>query len=201
MRTALLYLPLCSCTVQSVDLRGVEVKESATHCAAGERFDPATEACAPCVAREPHPAVACPCSYTYVDGEFPICKGQDYVCEACTGDINSCSAFNPVSGTAWNCGLLIQCCDQLLADPGSQPCCPGGGQVVCTPTDYQGQYDFACAGSACCTGVACPNGNGDCESWQTCDGESGTCTPACEPEVETCCQDCGCECRASGEPT
>lgn len=191
----LVWVCLWSCTVQTIDLRG-----ETRACAAGERHNPETGQCAPCEPLAPNAELACPCGHAWFDAPFPACD-QALVCLPCTGDITSCRAFNSASGTTWSCDLLLQCCAALAADPSSLACCPGGAQVVCAPGETDGQYRFSCAAPAdCCAGSACPNGDGDCESWQTCDTDSGSCTPACEPGVDYCCADCGCACRPIPDP-
>src|SRR5688572_17189735 len=98
-----LCLGVLSCAVQTLDLRSRDAGDegAALTCGDGQREDPETGACAACAPKEPHPALVCPCSWATLDGEFPTCAGTDYACTPCAGDITSCRAFDPPSGTVW----------------------------------------------------------------------------------------------------
>lgn len=185
------------CVVQTIDLR--QNDNAPLVCPEHERVNPQTQLCEPCEHLQPHPALICPCDYQLFDAPFPKCA-QDFVCLPCGPDITSCSAFNAAAGTVWNCDLFLQCCDQLAANPDWLACCPNDVQVVCAPTQTDGEYAFTCDPPACCQGDACPNGDSDCASWQTCNLQSGVCTPACQPSTEVCCNDCGCTCEPNNPP-
>jgi hypothetical protein len=182
-------LALAGGCVESVDLR-----PAPPTCAAGLRLDPSGFSCLPCRV-DPDPA--CPCGVVRHAAPFPYCEGDDVAreCKACTGDIESCVAWDAATRTASDCASLEACCTALAADPGSVPCCLPGLEVVCTATPNLGQYELRCVDATCCagTGKACPNSDGPCAPWQTCDPIEKSCAPACEPGRQVCGATCVCE--------
>jgi hypothetical protein len=187
---AALMLVAAGC-VESVDLR-----PAPPTCAAGLRLGPSGFSCEPCrVDADPTPP--CPCGVVRHAAPFPYCEGDDAAaeCQACTGGIAACAAWDAASGTIRDCSQFQDCCRALAADPRSTPCCLEGLEVVCTATANLGQYELRCVDPTCCagTGRSCPNSDGPCAPWQTCDPTSMTCVPACAPGWLVCGASCVCE--------
>ncbi len=194
MKRSLAYLACVALTacVAEIDLCDRACEEPVV-CSPGERHDPTTGACATCLVDTPPDALACPCGYTSGAAPFPYCEGDAarHTCLPCTSDLAACVAFDAASGTMASCELISQCCAALLREGGT-PCCPLGADMDCVFAPNLGKYAVGCVEPTCCAGSLCEDG--DCESWQVCDGSSGRCVPACRPQTETCCVECGCEC-------
>lgn len=203
---ALIPLSLAGCIVP-VDLRveGQPGDRSAppgdADCPEGERVNPATNACEPCVGGEPRDA--CPCQFVGRPGEFPICEGPeaDFTCApSCEGNIEDCNAYAVI---AWqprvkDCDLLRACCASLQAagEP-SEPCCEPGFSLFCIETGEDPDWPFIplCLQGYTCCGTDCTD-DSDCDTdTQTC--QDNRCAPGCDPVLEYCHDDgTTCECRA-----
>jgi hypothetical protein len=183
---ALVVLP--ACLVQEIDLRSpTDPQPLVETCPANQRFVSGS-GCVDCVTME-DPLLTCPCAWAYYQpGPLPYCDAPEayYVCLPCSGDIDTCNAYDATSGTSQDCFLLESCCDQLAADPGSTPCCeePDLLRCVIDPAGASGERLVGCQPPDCCQGDPCPGGPPDCEPWQSC--SAGTCTPACHPTLEVC---------------
>lgn len=179
--------------IQSVDLRSGSGEES---CPEGERRDPSTGDCAPCIVAAPPPEQACPCAFELRAAPFPYCEGDDvaYDCTPCRGDISACRAYDTATHTTTSCDSIAACCRDLDRDAASEPCCPLGTELDCAPSPILGQWTVGCSDSTCCLGATCAD-SGDCAVWQGCDPASGRCVPACDRTIEYCCVECDCTCK------
>lgn len=190
-----------ACVEQVIDLR--PSAPQALECEAGERLDPESERCAPCVVRSPGPDEECSCGHVYLPGPFPYCEHSDayYECSACQGDITACSSYAALEPTAEDCRRLRACCAELEDSAGSTPCCAPSETVFCEIDSISRHLVFQCVGPSCCEGNPCEDAGG-CEPWQVCDPVSQRCLPPCHPDRQYCCETCGdgCECRDSGSP-
>lgn len=175
--------------VESIDLR-----PSPPACGPDQRLDGTGFTCRPCRVDADPP---CACGVVRHAAPFPYCEGADVAreCKPCTGGIESCVAWDAANHTTTDCALLQACCRDLADDATSTPCCLRGLEVVCTPSVNLGQYELRCVDPTCCAakGTACPNSDGPCAPWQTCDPGTGTCIPACHPASQACGASCVCE--------
>jgi len=190
--------------LQTIDLRGPigsqgdeQLGDTDTTCTDGERRNPETGGCEPCIIDEPDPTLACPCSFTFQPAPFPYCDlpTASYQCDSpCTGDISACNGYDPSDGSIRDCIQFWHCCQLLAANPEAQPCCPTGTKVFCEPTPgLHWPNSFQCRPYDCCE-TGCFS-DIDCDStFQTCRG--GNCVPGCRPTSEQCVVDgtvCACQ--------
>jgi hypothetical protein len=162
VRLALLLLP--ACVVQELDLRSRgDGQPLVVHCEPGHRYA-AEQGCVPCRVLD-DPREACPCSWQYEDADLPYCDAPEafFRCLPCTGDMETCNAYDAATGTSKDCFLLASCCAQLAADAGSTACCQEPDQLHCV-------IDPGSDPQAARVGCLPP----DC------------CSPACNPSTETC---------------
>jgi hypothetical protein len=196
----LLPVSLAGC-LQTVDLRVPPGDhDSVAVCAVGERINPDTDACAPCVALDPD--ALCPCGYDAAPAPFPACAGPfgEVSCHGpCVGDVTACSGVTERDGSwlARDCGLLRDCCGDLAVDPLSTTCCAADESLLCLSGTGELPYPFIflCIGTSCCA-TSCDTSS-DCDtSFQTC--KDDRCVPGCDIAREFCLDDgFQCECRPS----
>jgi len=178
LAVAAIAASLVGCIEQTIDMRArSSVTPPEPSCPDGQRQNPASGVCEPCVLMQPLAEDVCPCAFHGIALDFPYCAGEGaaYECLPCTGGIARCRTFNAALGTTSSCALLAACCAQLESSPGAVPCCALGAQLNCIETNNLGQYAVSCVAETCCT-------------------------PACQSEVEYCCRDCGCVCARAVPP-
>lgn len=199
MLAAALATGFASCVRVDVDLRpntdNEHTGDADVTCAPGERVDPQTGACAPCLFREA-PEAVCPCGFTYSPAAFPYCDAPQayHECEPCPvgGSINDCQTRLD-DGSIRDCALLYVCCQELRQGP--NPCCPTDQALLCYSDDDAGSGGFAyrCLDASCCESPC--TSPADCAAFQTC--VQGSCTPGCHPDTEYCNRNCTCTVQAA----
>ena len=161
----LLIAALPACLVQEIDLRTPPDPQAlVVTCAADQRFIEG-RGCVHCETMPP-PLTTCPCGWwEFQPTDLPYCDTPEafYQCLPCTGDINSCNAYDPTNGRAHDCFLLERCCDQLAEDADSTPCCEQPDLVRCALEPYP-------ENAGALVGCLPPN----------------CCNPACHPTLEVC---------------
>ncbi|MBN1962702.1 MAG: hypothetical protein JW841_17355 [Deltaproteobacteria bacterium] len=202
LRRYILVLSLLAPTacLQTIDLREEGHNQPLPQCNSGERLNPDSGKCSVCQVDISPGADVCPCGYISHAEAFPYCEGDAVAhdCVQCSGDISSCVVYHSDTRTTSSCALLEQCCTNLIAVGGS--CCPTGALLICTEGENLTEYTVRCTEPTCCSGDLCPNGDDDCASWQTCDVVTQRCVPACSPQHEQCCEECGCICSERPNP-
>ncbi len=148
------------------------------------------------------------------DGTVSNCQNALTCCNqwaAANDPATGCATISPMTSANCTDNTPPRCVwTGTTCEPEAPACCLPGETPECYTDPEVGQQYIICRTSSSCvcegnvntcdsvamTGACGCSGNGDCESWQTCDiAGSGLCTPACNPQLEECRVEAGaCRC-------